>query len=110
VTEEKDGTGSEAQIPGYHVAGKTGTAQRPVQGGKGYIGSGYTSSFVGFVPAAKPRLLVAVILDNPQPYIAGSTAAVTFREVMDFSLRHLGIPPDPSVIEGGGTFTVASRP
>ncbi len=93
VTESEDGTGRAAAIPGYRVAGKTGTAQKPRQGVPGY--AGYVSSFVGFAPAEDPQLVVGVVLDDPDPMYAGSTAAVTFREVMQFSLRRLGVSPGP---------------
>jgi cell division protein FtsI (penicillin-binding protein 3) len=98
VTESEHGTGRAAAIPGYRVAGKTGTAQKPRQGVPGY--TGYVSSFVGFAPAEDPQLVVGVILDDPDLMYAGSTAAITFREVMQFSLRRLGVSPgavtDPS--------------
>ncbi|MGH2769182.1 MAG: penicillin-binding transpeptidase domain-containing protein, partial [Actinomycetota bacterium] len=87
-------------IPGYQVAGKTGTAQKPIPGGRGY--SGYVGSFIGFAPAADPKLVVGVILDEPRPIWGGVTAAPTFKEVMQFSLRHLGIGPGP-VLRPGGT-------
>lgn len=93
VTGSDSGTGSAAAIPGYPVAGKTGTAQKPRIGAPGY--SGYMSSFVGYAPADDPRLVVAVILDDPQPFLAGETAAVTFREVMEFALRRQGTPATP---------------
>lgn len=93
VTGGPDGTGRAAAIPGYRVAGKTGTAQKPRVGAAGY--SGYMSSFVGFAPADDPKLVVAVVLDDPQPFLAGETAAVTFREVMQFSLRRLGAEAAP---------------
>lgn len=89
VTEE--GTGIEAQIPGYAVAGKTGTAQKPLPTG-GY-GNAYTGSFAGFAPANRPALVVIVILDEPSPIWGGSTAAPTFKTIMQFALRHLGISP-----------------
>lgn len=93
VTQEKNGTGKAAAIPGYEVAGKTGTAQKIRKDGLGY--SGYVGSFVGFAPAGNPELVVAVILDEPSPYWGGVTAAPIFKEVMEFSLRHLGIGPGP---------------
>ncbi|MFP5352355.1 MAG: peptidoglycan D,D-transpeptidase FtsI family protein [Actinomycetota bacterium] len=89
VTEK--GTGIEAQIPGYAVAGKTGTAQKPLPTG-GY-GNAYTGSFAGFAPANRPALVVIVILDEPSPIWGGSTAAPTFKTIMEFALRHLGISP-----------------
>ncbi|MEA2434504.1 MAG: hypothetical protein QOG54_1961 [Actinomycetota bacterium] len=85
------GTGVEAQIPGYEVAGKTGTAQKPLPGG-GY-GNSYVGSFAGFAPAKRPALVVIVVLDNPSPIWGGSTAAPTFRTIMEFALRHLGVAP-----------------
>jgi cell division protein FtsI (penicillin-binding protein 3) len=91
VTEGEDGTGKAAAIPGYRVAGKTGTAQKPRQGAAGY--AGYVASFIGYAPADDPRLVVGVILDDPSPFLAGSTAAITFKEVMQFSLRRMAASP-----------------
>ncbi|HWC14137.1 MAG TPA: penicillin-binding protein 2, partial [Actinomycetota bacterium] len=85
------GTGLEAQIPGYEVAGKTGTAQKPAPSG-GY-GSTYVGSFGGFAPATRPEIVVFVMLDEPHPIWGGSTAAPTFRTIAEFSLRHLGVSP-----------------
>ena len=85
------GTGVEAQIPGYEVAGKTGTAQKPLPGG-GY-GNSYVGSFAGFAPASRPAIVVLVTLDDPSPIWGGSTAAPTFRTITEFALRHLGIAP-----------------
>ncbi|MDQ4065761.1 MAG: penicillin-binding transpeptidase domain-containing protein, partial [Actinomycetota bacterium] len=87
----KQGTGVEAQIPGYQVAGKTGTAQKPAPGG-GY-GGGYIGSFGGFAPASRPEIVVFVMIDEPSPIWGGMTAAPTFRSISEFVLRHLGIPP-----------------
>ncbi len=89
VTEK--GTGIEAQIPGYAVAGKTGTAQKPVETG-GY-GNSYVGSFAGFAPAKDPAVVVIVILDEPSPIWGGSTAAPTFKTITQFALRHLGVSP-----------------
>lgn len=89
VTEK--GTGIEAQIPGYSVAGKTGTAQKPLETG-GY-GNSYIGSFAGFAPAARPEVVVIVILDEPSPIWGGSTAAPTFQTITQFALRHLGVSP-----------------
>jgi cell division protein FtsI/penicillin-binding protein 2 len=85
------GTGVEAQIPGYGVAGKTGTAQKPAPGG-GY-GNTYVGSFGGFAPASRPEIVVFVMLDEPSPIWGGSTAAPTFRTIAEFTLRHLGVAP-----------------
>jgi cell division protein FtsI/penicillin-binding protein 2 len=87
----RQGTGLEAQIPGYQVAGKTGTAQKPLPTG-GY-GSSYVGSFGGFAPASRPRLVVFVVLDEPSPIWGGATAAPTFRSITEFALRHLGVAP-----------------
>ncbi|MDP9222768.1 MAG: penicillin-binding protein 2, partial [Actinomycetota bacterium] len=87
----KQGTGIEAQIPGYDVAGKTGTAQEPLATG-GY-GNRYRATFVGFAPAKHPSLAVLVTLDNPTPIWGGSTAAPTFKTIMQFALRREGVAP-----------------
>jgi cell division protein FtsI (penicillin-binding protein 3) len=84
------GTGIEAQIPGYDVAGKTGTAQKPLPGG---YGNAWVGSFAGFVPASRPEIVVLVTLDDPSPIWGGSTAAPTFRTITEFALRHLGVSP-----------------
>jgi cell division protein FtsI/penicillin-binding protein 2 len=85
------GTGVEAQIPGYAVAGKTGTAQKPLPGG-GY-GSSYVATFAGFAPTDHPAIVVLVTLDEPSPIWGGSTAAPTFRTITEYALRHLGVAP-----------------
>ncbi len=87
------GTGTYAQIPGYKVAGKTGTAEKP--DGHGGYGGGYVSSFVGFVPASNPKLVVLVMVDNPHGVIwGGVVAAPAFRDIAKFDLQYLEIPPD----------------
>ncbi len=85
------GTGMNARVPGYRVAGKTGTAQKPLPGG-GY-GKSYVASFGGFAPAGDPQLAVLVTLDNPAQIYGGLTAAPTFKTIMEFALRHFGVPP-----------------
>ncbi|HVE75685.1 MAG TPA: penicillin-binding protein 2 [Actinomycetota bacterium] len=90
VTESKNGTGKAAAVPGYKVAGKTGTAQKPNPKG-GY--EGYIGSFIGYAPAEDAKLVVGVMLDDPTPIWGGVSAAPVFKEVMQFSLRHLGIGP-----------------
>lgn len=87
----REGTGLEAQIPGYEVAGKTGTAQKPLPGG-GY-GSSYVGSFAGFAPASDPEIMVLVVFDEPSPIWGGLSAAPTFRTIAEFALRHFGVPP-----------------
>jgi cell division protein FtsI (penicillin-binding protein 3) len=86
------GTASEVSVPGYTLAGKTGTAQKVVDGT--YSDTQFVASFVGFAPAQDPRLLVAVVVDNPKGDIYGGTvAAPAFGEIAKFALPYLGIPP-----------------
>jgi cell division protein FtsI (penicillin-binding protein 3) len=88
------GTGSEAVVPGYELAGKTGTAQKPDQNG-GYSKNRFVASFVGYAPANHPRLLVAVMVDEPKGDIyGGSVAAPAFQKIASFALPYLGIPPN----------------
>lgn len=87
----RKGTGIEAAVPAYQVAGKTGTAQQPLPGG-GY-GNSYVGSFGGFAPASRPEIVVFVMLDEPRPIWGGSTAGPTFRAIMEYTLRHLGVSP-----------------
>jgi cell division protein FtsI/penicillin-binding protein 2 len=89
-----DGTGTLAQIPGYHVAGKTGTAAKPDPRG-GYSTSRYVASFVGFAPATQPRAVVLVAVDEPRGAIwGGVVAAPAFKEIMQQTLQYLSAPPD----------------
>ena len=93
VVDEHGATGNAAQIPGYTVGGKTGTAQKP--GPHGYTTGQYVASFVGFVPVAKPRLVVLVTVDDPHGAIFGGVvAAPAFAEIAKFDLQYLGVPPD----------------
>jgi cell division protein FtsI (penicillin-binding protein 3) len=87
------GTAPKAQIPGYRVAGKTGTAHKLESGS---YAQKYVASFVGFAPATDPRLVVAVMIDEPSGavYYGGDVAAPAFAQVMAGSLRALGVPPD----------------
>lgn len=88
-----EGTAPLARIPGYRIAGKTGTANRP-NGHGGYGGAGYTSSFVGFAPADDPKLLVEVVLQNPRRgHFGGLVAAPVFHDVMSFALQSLKVAP-----------------
>jgi cell division protein FtsI/penicillin-binding protein 2 len=87
------GTASGAGIEGYVLAGKTGTAEKPDETG-GYSKTKFVSSFVGFAPARRPKLLVAVMVDEPQGDIYGGTvAAPAFREITSFALTYLKIAP-----------------
>lgn len=87
------GTAPRAQVPGYRIAGKTGTAHK-LEGGS--YANKYVSSFVGFAPASDPRLIVAVMIDEPAAgkYYGGEVAAPVFSSVMAGALRALGIAPD----------------
>ncbi|WP_455749447.1 peptidoglycan D,D-transpeptidase FtsI family protein [Microbispora bryophytorum] len=87
-----EGTGEEASIEGYRVAGKTGTAMRYDEKCAGYCG--YTATFVGFTPADQPRLMaLAVIQDPKKDHYGGSVAAPVFKDVMTFALKSRKIPP-----------------
>lgn len=91
---EDGGTGVEAAMSGYRVAGKTATAQKVDPATGRYSEDRYTASFVGFVPADKPRLVVAVVLDEPMiGRYGGDLAGPVFRRVAEASLRSLGVPP-----------------
>jgi cell division protein FtsI (penicillin-binding protein 3) len=87
------GTASEVSVPGYTLAGQTGTAEVAVDGG--YSESQFVASFVGFAPAQDPELLVAVVVDEPQgSYYGGVVAAPAFGEIARFALPYLEIQPD----------------
>ena len=87
------GTAQEASIPGYRLAGKTGTAEKPDEQG-GYSESKFVSSFIGYAPARDPRLLVAVVVDEPKGEIYGGVvAAPAFEKILSFALSYLRIPP-----------------
>ena len=87
----QDGTGISAQIPGYQVAGKTGTAKKLDPSGH-YV-SRYVASFIGFLPASRPRVVVAVIIDEPRTVYGGVAAAPVFQEVARYAIQRLGIEP-----------------
>jgi len=89
-----DGTAPRAQVPGYRVAGKTGTAYKPENGG--YNEHKYVSSFVGFGPVTRPRYIVAVMIDEPAgpKHVGGDVAAPVFSSVMGAALRMMSVPPD----------------
>lgn len=88
------GTASEAAIPGYALAGKTGTAQKIDPQSGEYSKSNYVGSFIGFAPAKRPKLLVAVMVDEPRgAYYGGIVAAPAFQEILNFALPYMKIPP-----------------
>ena len=92
------GTGARARIMGWRVAGKTATAHKQENGG--YAANKYISSFVGLAPASAPRLVVAVMLDEPSAgqYYGGAVAAPVFAQVMQGALRLLGVPHDAPLV------------
>ncbi|MGH2911107.1 MAG: penicillin-binding transpeptidase domain-containing protein, partial [Solirubrobacteraceae bacterium] len=89
------GTAHEVSVPGYELAGKTGTASKIDPKTGEYSKSAYVASFVGFAPASNPKLLCAVIIDEPQTgsIFGGVVAAPAFGQIMGFALPYLGIPP-----------------
>jgi cell division protein FtsI (penicillin-binding protein 3) len=90
-----DGTGRRAAVPGYRVAGKTGTAEKVIPG-VGYSPTARIANFVGMVPARRPRLVCLVALDEPRGLThGGDVAAPVFGAVMKQALLYLGVPPDP---------------
>ncbi len=93
VTEE-GGTGLDAAVDGYTVAAKTGTAQKVDYVSGGYTEDAWTASIVGFVPAERPRLAIAVVIDEPiVSHTGGSVAAPVFRHIATAALRYLGVAP-----------------
>jgi cell division protein FtsI (penicillin-binding protein 3) len=97
VVTAEGATGTKAAIPGYRVAGKTGTAWKATAGG--YSTDLYMSVFAGMAPATRPRLAAAVIIDEPSAGLhrGGDVAAPVFSAVMGGALRLLGVPPDEPV-------------
>lgn len=93
VVDDEEGTGAKARIPGYRVAGKTGTANRVDPATGKY--RGYTSSFAGFAPADAPRVTVYCAIQNATQgsYFGGQICGPVFKQVMEFSLKSLQIPP-----------------
>jgi cell division protein FtsI/penicillin-binding protein 2 len=102
VVDEHNATGTQAAIPGYSVAGKTGTAQKP--GPHGYATGQYVASFIGMVPVAHPRFVVLVSVDEPRGDIyGGDVAAPAFAEIAKFALQYREVPPDqPQTLPHGG--------
>jgi len=89
---EQGGTGARARVDGYTVAGKTGTAQKPVRGG--YSDHDNIASFMGLIPAEDPQLSIIVVIDEPQPeHTGGRVAAPVYQEIAAQAIRYLDIPP-----------------
>jgi cell division protein FtsI (penicillin-binding protein 3) len=93
VVDDEEGTGTKARIPGYRVAGKTGTANRVDPATGKY--NGYTSSFAGFAPADKPRVTVYCAIQNATKgsYFGGQICGPVFKQVLEFALKTLQVPP-----------------
>jgi cell division protein FtsI (penicillin-binding protein 3) len=108
----KAGTGLKASVPGYQVAGKTGTVHKIVNGR--YAGNRYFSLFAGMVPASDPRLVMVIIIDEPKSgaYYGGAVAAPVFGKTMGGVLRILNITPDdmPSMKIAGTVSAAGATP
>jgi cell division protein FtsI (penicillin-binding protein 3) len=110
------GTAQAAQIEGFTIAGKTGTAAKVVN--NRYSNSDYNTSFVGFVPSRKPALTIIVVIDSPHGRVTaygGTVAAPIFQRIAEASLRHLGVPPtinaaSPVLVARGGIDVDAEAP
>lgn len=90
----KEGSGYVARVPGFPVAGKTGTAQKVDPNGRGYIKGGYISSFAGFLPANDPKFVIYIAVDQPRKGYYGSTvAAPLFSRIAKFAVRQYGLNP-----------------
>jgi cell division protein FtsI (penicillin-binding protein 3) len=89
------GTGTNAFIPGYTVAGKTGTAQIPTPGQDSYVTGAYMATFVGLAPAKHPVLAAIVVLDRPTPIFGGTVSAPVFSQIMSYALHRYDIPTTP---------------
>ncbi len=106
----QDGTAVAAGIPGYTVAGKTGTAQVPDLVNGGYIPGAYMATFAGFAPAQHPDLSAIVVLEQPTPIFGGVVAAPVFSQVMRYALHRYGIPTSPGATSSGGTVVPIALP
>ena len=100
-----NGTGIEAAVPGYKVAGKTGTSQIPTPGQASYVDGAYNATFVGFAPADHPVLSALVVLQRPVgSYFGGAVAAPVFSKIMSYALHRYGVPTSA----GGGDASTSS--
>ncbi|QGG56902.1 PASTA domain-containing protein [Paenibacillus sp. B01] len=102
VSDKEIGSGKNAAIAGYRIAGKTGTAQKVV--GKGYSSDKYVVSFIGYAPVENPRIVVYVLVDSPNnPMVGGGTvAAPVFKEIVGNSLRYMGVKPSVETAASSG--------
>jgi cell division protein FtsI/penicillin-binding protein 2 len=104
------GTGSSASVPGYTVAGKTGTAQIPTAGKDAYTAGAYMASFVGFAPVVNPTLSIIVVLDRPTPIFGGTVAAPVFSQIMSYALHRYDIPTTPGAAAQGTPGSTTETP
>jgi cell division protein FtsI (penicillin-binding protein 3) len=104
------GTGTSAVVPGYTVAGKTGTAQIPTTGKDAYTAGAYIASFVGFAPAVNPTFSMIVVLNRPTPIFGGTVAAPVFSQIMSYALHRYDIPTTPgAAAQGAPSSSAASQ-
>ena len=105
----EQGTGKNGRLNGYSSAGKTGTAQKFIDGQ--YSGTRYIASFTGFAPANQPALAAVVVINEPQgKYYGGKVAAPVFRQIMERALIHLRVPRDQPMENERMGQTMASAP
>ncbi len=109
-TVEEGGTGTRAAVKGYGVAGKTGTAQKVMESGKGYAKDRHLASFVGFAPQENPQIVILVVVDEPRKhYYGGVVAAPVFRRIALETLQYLKVPPGTITPGAPGKSLSASR-
>lgn len=109
AVEGEHATGSLAALPGYPVAGKTGTAQKPSRTSRGYADGLYVASFAGFAPADDPAVVVAVMIDEPMDgYYGGTVAAPVFAEIAGFALGHRRVPASSGPVVGDAVADASS--
>ncbi len=97
VSVVEKGFGSGAKVPGYYIAGKTGTAEVPLKNNKGYEPDKTIQSFIGFGPAFNPQFLILVKLDNPKVPKSSLSAAPVFKKLAQYIINYWQIPPDYDV-------------
>jgi cell division protein FtsI (penicillin-binding protein 3) len=103
VLEDERGTGKRARLDGWRAAGKTGTAQKADLVSGGYSADKRFSSFVGFAPAEAPRIVIGIFVDEPKNDVSGGEiAAPAFREVAEYAMKMLGVPPTGPTLAGAG--------
>ena len=106
---ETGGTGRRARVEGYRVGGKTGTAQKVINGL--YSDDAHVASFVGFLPVENPQLAIIVAVDEPQPiHTGGRVAAPVFQKIASHAVRYLDVPPDDAKPSRPNVVTAMHRP